>query len=91
MSRKAMIESIVEDHGCTKFEAEQMLDIVLKNLFETTAKRGRLTLRDFGTFKIINRAAKTGTNPQTKERIEIPGKKTVRFHLSQKLGKTLNS
>jgi len=44
-----------------------------------------VTLTDFGSFKVVERAAKEGRNPQTGEPIEIPAKKVVKFEAGKGL------
>ena len=38
-----------------------------------------ILLRGFGTFKTSERAARDGINPLTKEKIQIPEKKVIKF------------
>ena len=38
-----------------------------------------ITLVGFGTFKVVKRKARTGVNPQTKEKLKIPARKAVKF------------
>ena len=45
----------------------------------------KVTLVGFGTFMVAERAARTGRNPQTGEKIEIPARKVVKFKPGSKL------
>ena len=38
-----------------------------------------MTLSGFGTFKVVERQARTGRNPKTGENIPIPAHKAVKF------------
>ena len=42
-------------------------------------KKGKITLIEFGTFKVAKRKARKGRNPQTGEVIKIKAKKVPRF------------
>ncbi|PEA89598.1 hypothetical protein CON71_12955 [Bacillus thuringiensis] len=44
----------------------------------------------FGTFKIRERSARTGRNPQTGEEIDIPGGKVPAFKAGKSLNKPVN-
>ena len=39
----------------------------------------KVTLVNFGTFSVAERAARTGRNPRTNQEIQIPGKKVAKF------------
>jgi len=40
---------------------------------------GKVVLVGFGTFSVVERSARKGINPRTKETIDIPAKKVVKF------------
>lgn len=46
-----------------------------------------VSIRGFGTFKVVKREAKRGRNPRTGEVIEIPAHEVVKFTPSKSLGK----
>ena len=63
----------------TKAEAGKVLDAVLGAIQESLAGGEALTLTGFGTFKVSERAARTGRDPRTGNPIDIPASKAVRF------------
>jgi len=65
--------------GVPKAEASRMLDLVLNSISTALAKGEDVTIKGFGTFKVVELAERTGRNPQTGEKIQIPAKKVVRF------------
>ena len=46
-----------------------------------------MQLIGFGTFAVTEKPARTGINPRTKEKIEIPARKVVKFKPAAGLGK----
>ena len=48
-------------------------------------KSGKVSILGFGTFSVKQRAARTGINPLTKEKIKIKAKKVVSFKPSKSL------
>lgn len=70
---------LFEMMGVPKAQASKMLDLVLNSITEALAKGEDVTLKGFGTFKIVELAARTGRNPRTGETMKIPAKKVVRF------------
>jgi len=48
-------------------------------------KDGKIRIADLGTFRVIKKKARTGVNPQTKQKIKIPAAKVPRFSASRAL------
>jgi DNA-binding protein HU-beta len=58
----------------------------LTGLVEKTLKKGGdVPLSGLGKFKVQNRKARIGRNPQTGESIKIPAKKVVKFTVAKNL------
>ena len=55
------------------------MDAITSAITDTLARNERVTLVGLGTFKVRRRKARTGVNPQTRERLDIPAKNVVRF------------
>jgi DNA-binding protein HU-beta len=82
MNRVELIESIQNELGSSKSDAERALNAVLDGIRQglKTKKLGNnVQLVGFGNFKVVSRKARTGKNPKTGETINIPASKTVRF------------
>lgn len=59
---------------------------------EDTLKDGEdIKLMRFGSFRVVKRKARNGTNPQTLETIKIPAKKAVIFTASKFLKNHVNN
>ena len=63
----------------TKACAEKALNTVLDAIKAGVKKHKKLQLIGFGTFSVVERKARTGINPQTKEKIKIKASKVVKF------------
>jgi DNA-binding protein HU-beta len=63
----------------TKKEAQAAMDCVFSTITKALKKKDTVTLIGFGTFKVAQRKARTGRNPQTGEEIKIKAKKVVKF------------
>ena len=74
-----------EDLDLTRKQAAQALETVLDAITDALADGDKVSLIGFGTFETRHRAARQGTNPQTKEKIQIAAKTVAAF----KPGKTL--
>ena len=63
--------------------AENALNTVLAAIKAGVKKNKKLQLIGFGTFSVVERKARTGINPQTKEKIKIKASKAVKFKASK--------
>jgi len=79
MNKGELIDAIAKDADLTKKDAGEALDAILDNVEKALSKGESVTLVGFGTFSVGKRAARTGRNPQTGEKIQIPAKNVVKF------------
>ena len=63
----------------TKKEAQAAVDCVFSTITNALKKGDAVTLVGFGTFKVAERKARKGRNPQTGEQIFIEARKVPRF------------
>ena len=63
----------------TKKDAQAAVDCVLSSLTKTLGKGDSVSLIGFGTFKVAERKARKGRNPQTGEAIDIAASKVPKF------------
>jgi nucleoid DNA-binding protein len=63
----------------TKKEAQAAVDCLFSTITKSLKKKDAVTLIGFGTFKVGQRKARTGRNPQTGAEIKISAKKVARF------------
>ena len=87
MNKTELINSIAAEAKLTKVQAKAALEATLKAIEETLVKGDKVALIGFGTFAIQEKAARTGVNPATGKKIEIPAKKVVKFKAGAELAK----
>jgi nucleoid DNA-binding protein len=63
----------------TKKEAQAAVDCVFSTITKALKKKDTVTLVGFGTFKVGQRKARKGRNPQTGAEINIKAKKVAKF------------
>lgn len=63
----------------TKKDAQAALDAVLSSIAEALKKGDSVSLVGFGTFKVTERKARKGRNPQTGQEIYIAASKVPKF------------
>ncbi len=90
MNKKWLAKVISEDTGFPLNESEAIIDILFSNIVFALQSEGSISIPNFGTFKISERKARQGINPQTMEKIQIPASKTVTFKVAKKLKEKIN-
>ena len=76
---KADLASKVAESGMTKKDAAAAVDAVIVAIKDALAEGEKVSLIGFGTFSVKERKARTGRNPRTGEKLEIPAKKIPVF------------
>lgn len=66
------------------------LTLALKLLPGALENNDKVALIGFGTFSVSEKAARTGINPRTKETINIPARKVVKFKPGAEISNKLN-
>ncbi|WP_153717400.1 HU family DNA-binding protein [Eikenella corrodens] len=85
MNKQELIKDIAERGEFTKADAEAALKAVQGAIAAALVNGDKITLPGFGTFKVVETAARTGRNPQTGEPVEIPAKRKIKFNPTQSL------
>lgn len=85
MNKTELVSAIAEKAGLTKVDAKNALDATLDAIFEALAQGDKIALVGFGTFSVAEKGARTGINPATKAKIEIPARKAVKFKAGAEL------
>jgi len=79
MRKAEIVAEIAKKTGVSKAQAEKGLNAFIEVVTEALAKGDKISLIGFGTFEVRNRAARTGVNPQTKEKMTIAARKIPAF------------
>ncbi len=78
MNKKDLVSEVAEVVQ-TKKEAEAAVECVLSSITAALQEGDSVSLVGFGTFKVAERKAREGRNPQTGEKIKIKAKKVPKF------------
>ncbi|WP_436296627.1 HU family DNA-binding protein [Variovorax sp. LjRoot175] len=79
VNRIELVEKIATAHTVSKAEAARILETVTGSIVAAVKKGDPVQLVGFGTFKQVARAARTGLNPSTGEKIKIAAAKLPKF------------
>ena len=91
MNKAQLVAAMAENAGMTKKDAENAL-AAFEEVVTTSLQKGeKIQLVGFGTFEVVNRPARTGINPQTKESITIEASNTPKFKPGKALKDAVNA
>ena len=85
MNKQDLVKLVSEKTGITKEAAGQAQKTVIEAIASSLEKGDSVSLIGFGSFKVVERAAREGRNPSTGEKIQIPASKAVKFTPSKVL------
>lgn len=85
MNKTELINAIAEKANLSKVQAKAALDATINTISEQLAIGDKVAFIGFGTFAVSEKTARTGINPRTKEKIEIPARKAVKFKAGAEL------
>ncbi|HPE15661.1 MAG TPA: HU family DNA-binding protein, partial [Oscillospiraceae bacterium] len=69
MNKAELINAAAEKAGLSKKDTEAVISAAIDAIVGALATDDKVQLVGFGAFEVKNRAARTGRNPKTKEKI----------------------
>lgn len=85
VNKTELIDAVAGKADLSKADAEKALNAVLETVEEELSRGEEVQITGFGSFKVTQRAAREGRNPQTGEPMQIPATKTPNFSAGNKL------
>ncbi|MDA0772927.1 MAG: HU family DNA-binding protein [Cyanobacteria bacterium] len=86
MNKAELIETVSEQTGLSKTQADEVLKSILATITGQLSKGNKITLVGFGTFERRKRKARVGVNPQNPtQKIKIPAKNAPAFSAGSEL------
>ena len=90
MNKSELVAKIAEGADISKASAGRALDSLIDTVTTELANGGVVSLVGFGTYKVNERAARTGRNPQTGAEIQISAAKVPAFKAGKALKDAVN-
>ncbi|MGK2849090.1 MAG: HU family DNA-binding protein [Minisyncoccota bacterium] len=85
INKDTLVHALMNKTELSKKDVEAVLECMVDEITAELSSGNKVTLTGFGTFKVSDRAAREGINPQTKAKITIPAMRVPKFTA----GKTL--
>ena len=90
MTKAELVDEVARVVQLTKKQAEMIVNIVFDSIVDSLRSGQKIELRGFGSFRLRNRKSRTGRNPKTGEKVEVPSKKIPYFKPGKELKELIN-
>jgi DNA-binding protein HU-beta len=85
MTKAELVTKVAQDSNISKKSAQAAVTAVIKAVQDSLKEEGKIRIDGLGTFLVSNRAARTGVNPRTRTKIDIPATKVPSFRAAKVL------
>ena len=89
-TRKDLSNNIYKSLGFSRNFSSTLVDDLFEILIQHLIKFNKIKISSFGTFEVINKKARIGRNPKTREEAQITSRKVVKFRPSLVFKKKIN-
>ena len=79
LTKKDLVLLVAKDTGITQVDVKRVIQGTLDHLVAGLKEGKTVELRNFGVFKVRQRAPRRGRNPKTGQEVPVPPKRVVVF------------
>ena len=85
MTKIEFVDAVAKETEWTKKDSEEAINAVIKVITNALVAGEKLSIVGFGTFEVVERAAREGRNPKTGESLMIKACKMPKFKTAKAL------
>jgi DNA-binding protein HU-beta len=85
VGKSEFISAVAEKTSMSKTQAAAAVDAFIDTVTESLKRGEEVQFTGFGKFSVKDRPARTGINPQTKEKIQIAASRVPKFSAGSQL------
>lgn len=85
ITKQELVNRIAQSADIKIATVKTVMQHLLDQITHELVENNRLELRDFGVFEPRTQKARIAQNPTTKEDIQVPAKRVVRFKMGRKM------
>lgn len=85
-----LVRSVSDKTKTPLYVVTEIVDALLESIREELCAGNQVGIRKFGTFNLLTRTARTGTNPRNGNPVDIPEKLRVKFSAGKTFTELLN-
>lgn len=89
MNKTEFINAVAAQAGLSKVDGKKAVEAALQTVSAEMKKGGKVSILGFGSFSVVEKAARKGINPKTKQSIQIPARKVVKFKAGAELAQVV--
>jgi len=79
LTKKELVMMVAQDTGITQVDVKRVIQRALHHLVENLKQGKTIELRNFGVFRVRQRAPRRGRNPKTGQEVPVPSRRVVVF------------
>ena len=79
LTKKELVLLVAQETGITQVDVKRVIQRTLDRVIDTLKEGKTIELRNFGVFKVRQRAPRRGRNPKTGQEVPVPPKRVVVF------------
>ena len=91
MNKAELVAAVAENADITRKDAEKAVKAFVDVVTEELKKGEKVQVVGFGTFEVVERAAREGRNPQSGKVMQIAASKAPKFKAGKALKDMLNA
>ena len=84
-NKTILADAVARELNLPRRTAAMVLETVFESISDQLQRRGKLTIKGFGTFERKVRKGRSYTHPRTRESITVADKETITFRVSEQL------
>ena len=90
MTKADLVDKVTSLGDLTRRDGEVIVDTLFEAVIGALKSGDKIEIRGFGSFRTRQRNARTGRNPKTGSRVDVPAKRVPFFKPSKELRDTVN-
>lgn len=91
MTKADLVEEVSRAIAASRKDAEQIVENVFESIVQALRSDDKIEIRGFGSFRTRRRRGRTGRNPKTGAKVQVPPKRIPYFKPSKELKELVNS
>jgi integration host factor subunit beta len=91
MTKADLVEEVIRVTELPRKESEVIVETIFDSIIQALQTGDKIEIRGFGSFRTRQRRGRTGRNPKTGAKVEVPPKRIPFFKPSKELKDFVNS
>jgi|SRR5690349_1256976 integration host factor subunit beta len=91
MTKADLVQQVEQATALPRKEAEAVVETIFDSIINALQTDDKIEIRGFGSFRTRQRRGRTGRNPKTGAKVEVPPKKIPFFKPSKELKDYVNN